>query len=110
MTLWLLVEGKKNAECLGTSAECTEVLGTRGGSDGACSFLAGGLVTASKLLEERYPSNTGHVLLFMNPEEACSRWPSNWLIGFHDNFLKRSVLRSSVVSCPRGPVRFPPSP
>lgn len=56
------------------------------------------------------PSNAGHVLLFINPEEGCPCWPSSWLIGFHDNFFKGDFLRSSVVSCPRGPVRFPPSP
>lgn len=56
------------------------------------------------------PSNTGHVLLFINPEEGCPHRPSSWLIGFHDNFFKGNFLRSSVVSCPRGPVRFPLSP
>ena len=55
-------------------------------------------------------SNAGHVLLFINPEEGCPCRPSSWLIGFHDNFFKGNFLRSSVVSCPRGPVRFPPSP
>lgn len=115
MTLSLVVEGKEKvtlglwASIQGTfPAGPTEVSGTRGeGGRWYKSLLAGRACHSLRAQRRDTLSNTGHVLLFINPEEGCPRWPSSWLIGFHDNFLKGNFLRSSVVSCPRGPVRLP---